>query len=261
MDSVIVKNAAELALMRESGRLLASVFAMLDDFIEVGMSTMRVNDHVEEFIVQYLHARPASKGQYDFPYVLNTSVNEVVCHGVPSSSCILASGDIINVDITLEKNGYIADSSKMYRLGKVSAEASKLVEASYEAMWRGIRAVRPGARMGDIGHAIQQYAESEGYTVVRDYCGHGIGQQMHEAPMVLHHGKPGTGLVLQEGMTFTVEPMINQGVARTRTLKDGWTVVTRDSKLSAQWEHTLAVTATGFEVLTLRDEERALFAN
>lgn len=256
MDKVFLKSADELTLMRESGRLLASVFAFLDTRIKAGISTMDINDWVEHFIINTLNARPASKGQYDFPYALNTSINDVVCHGMPSTTQCLKAGDIINVDITLEKNGFIADSSKMYMIGEVSPLAKKLVEQTYEAMWQGIRAVKPGATLGDIGFAIQQHATANGYTVVREYCGHGIGRAMHEAPQILHYGKPNTGLVLREGMTFTIEPMINQGEAKVKLKHDGWTVVTRDKKLSAQWEHTIAVTATGYEVLTLRDEER-----
>ena len=258
MDKVVLKSAAEIELMRESGRLLAAVFAYLDQQIQVGISTMQINDLVESYIVNELHSRPASKGQYDFPYALNTSINEVVCHGMPSETQRLKSGDIVNVDITLEKNGYIADSSKTYMVGEVAPYARRLVEKTYEAMWRGIRCVKPGATLGDIGAAIQKYASAHGYSVVREYCGHGIGQEMHEEPQVLHYGQPGTGLVLEQGMTFTIEPMINQGTAKTKLKRDGWTVVTRDKKLSAQWEHTIAVTADGYEVLTLRDEERAL---
>nr|WP_275579310.1 type I methionyl aminopeptidase [Alloalcanivorax marinus] len=256
-----MKTEAELALMRESGRLLASVFAYVDGWMAAGLSTLEINDRVERYIVDELGARPASKGQYGFEYVLNTSVNQVVCHGVPSAKKILKAGDIINVDITLEKGGFIADSSKMYLIGKVSPHARRLVDATYEAMWAGIRAVRPGATLGDVGLAIQAHAQSYGYSVVREYCGHGIGREMHEAPQVLHYGQAGTGIVLREGMTFTIEPMINQGKAAVRTLPDGWTVVTRDKRLSAQWEHTIAVTADGFEVLTLRDEERFRLAD
>lgn len=255
MENIVLKNSDELILMRESGKLLSSVFTYLDSFIQVGISTMKINDLAEEFITNTLKARPASKGQYDFPYVLNTSVNEVVCHGMPSETHHLKSGDIINVDITLEKNGFIADSSKMYMVGNVSPLAKRLVESTYQAMWQGIRVVKPGATLGDIGHAIQKFAKTQGYSVVREYCGHGIGREMHEDPQVVHYGSPGTGIVLEEGMTFTIEPMINQGSAKIKMKRDGWTVVTRDKKLSAQWEHTIAVTADGYEVFTLRDEE------
>ena len=257
MAELTLKTPAELQLMREAGRLLASVFDHLDKLIAPGISTMEINDLAERYIVEQLQARPASKGQYGYPYTLNTSVNHVVCHGVPTTQQTLKAGDIVNVDITLEKGGFIADSSKMYMIGDVSPLARRLVDKTYEAMWEGIRAVRPGATLCDIGSAIQRYAERNGYSVVREYCGHGIGREMHEDPQVLHFGQPGKGLALQEGMTFTIEPMINQGRAKVKTKKDGWTVVTADKKLSAQWEHTVAVTAEGFEVLTLRKEESA----
>ncbi|MBQ0742209.1 MAG: type I methionyl aminopeptidase [Pseudomonas sp.] len=256
LAKVALKNAEELALMREAGRLLALVFKYLDGEVRVGMSTMAINDLAERYIVGELGARPASKGQYGYQYVLNSSVNHVVCHGVPSENQTLKPGDIVNVDITLERGGFIADSSKMYMIGEVTPLAQRLVDKTYEAMWQGIRMVKPGATLGDVGHAIQHYAEKHGYSIVREYCGHGIGREMHEEPAVLHFGRPGKGLVLQEGMTFTIEPMINQGKAKVKTKKDGWTVVTSDKKLSAQWEHTIAVTSTGYEVLTLRDEER-----
>lgn len=241
--------------MRQSGQLLSQVFQMLDKFVAAGITTMAIDRQVEDFITNTLKARPASKGQYDYPYSLNASINEVVCHGMPSASRKLKNGDIINLDITLEKDGFIADSSKMYLIGDVAPAARQLVRASYEAMWKGIETVRPGATLGDIGHAIQQYAEEHGYSVVREYCGHGIGREMHEAPQILHYGRPGTGEALEAGMTFTIEPMINQGTHKTKTKKDGWTVITRDKKLSAQWEHTVLVTTDGYEVLTLRAEE------
>lgn len=256
MAKVMLKSPEELRVMRESGRLLAQVFGYLDTQVAAGVSTMQINNLAERYIVDELNARPASKGQYGFQYVLNTSVNHVVCHGVPADTQRLQSGDIVNVDITLEQGGFIADSSKMYLIGDVSPLARRLVDKTYEAMWEGIRAVRPGATLGDVGHAIQQHAQRHGYSVVREYCGHGIGREMHEEPQVLHVGQRGKGLVLQEGMTFTIEPMINQGKAKTKLKKDGWTVVTADKKLSAQWEHTIAVTADGYEVLTLRNEER-----
>ncbi|PRD17880.1 UNVERIFIED_CONTAM: map [Trichonephila clavipes] len=256
MSEIKLKNPQELALMRQAGKLLAQVFAYLDQHIRAGLSTMAINDLAERYIVDQLASRPASKGQYGFKYVLNSSVNHVVCHGVPSERQILLSGDIVNFDITLEKNGFIADSSKMYLIGEVTPEARTLVDKTYEAMWEGIKVVKPGATLGDVGYAIQRHAERNGYSVVRDYCGHGIGREMHEAPEVMHVGSRGKGLVLREGMTFTIEPMINQGKARVKTKQDGWTVVTCDKQLSAQWEHTIAVTADGYEVLTLREEER-----
>lgn len=253
----MTKQPEELALMAESGRLLASVFGLLDRTTLAGMSTLEVDAMVEAFIVDDLNARPASKGQYDYGFVLNSSVNQVVCHGVPSEADVLKDGDIVNFDITLEKNGFIADSSKTYLIGEVNPAASRLVKTTYEAMWKGIKAVRPGARLGDIGWAIERHAKKNGYTVVREYCGHGIGREMHEDPQVLHYGKPGMGMVLREGMVFTIEPMINQGRRYVRTEDDGWTVVTKDGALSAQFEHTVAVTSDGASVLTLRPEEMA----
>ncbi len=253
----MVKTPDELALMRESGRLLASVFEMLDGVELAGMTTMAVNDLVDRFITVELGARPASKGQYGFQYVLNCSINQVVCHGVPDAAETIRDGDIINLDITLEKNGFIADSSKTYLVGEPSPAARRLVRVAQEAMWQGIAQVRPGARLGDIGHAIERHAKRHGYSVVRDYCGHGIGRDMHEEPQILNFGRRGTGLTLREGMTFTIEPMVNQGSRKVVTQEDGWTVVTRDGKLSAQFEHTVAVTATGVEILTLRRGEQA----
>ena len=258
MTPVVLKTPEELSLQREAGRLLAQVFAMLDGKIAEGISTLQINDLAERYIIDELHARPASKGQYGFAYVLNTSVNDVVCHGVPSASQVLRSGDIINVDITLEKHGFIADSSKMYCIGSVKPDAKALVYDCYQALCLGINAVKPGGRLGDIGFAIEQFARRKGYSVVREYCGHGIGREMHEAPQVLHYGTAGSGMILKPGMVFTIEPMLNQGSHKVKTKKDGWTVVTRDKKLSAQWEHTVAVTTTGVEVLTLRNEEQSL---
>ena len=223
-----------------------------------GLSTLQVNDWVERFIVDQLQARPASKGQYGFAYVLNSSIDTVVCHGVPSSKDILRNGSIVNLDITLEKNGYIADSSRMFLIGEASHQAKRLVRVTNEAMWKGIATVRPGATLGDIGFAINRHAKDAGYSVVKEYCGHGIGREMHEEPQVLHYGHRGAGLELQAGMTFTIEPMINQGRAAIDNHDDGWTVTTRDGKLSAQCEHTVEVTETGVRVLTLRDEERAI---
>lgn len=254
----MIKTADEIALMAESGRLLAEVFQRLDQLELVGMSTMQVNDLVEDFIIREQQARPASKGQYGYAYAINASRNQVVCHGVPATGDILQSGDIVNFDITLEKNGYIADSSKTYLVGEVSAEAQRLVQVTYEAMWKGISAVRPGKRLGDVGHAIQQHARLHGYAVVKEYCGHGIGREMHEEPEVLHWGRPNTGWLLREGMVFTIEPMINQGRAAVVTEADEWTVVTRYGLLSAQFEHTVAVTASGVRVLTLRSGEEPL---
>lgn len=252
----MTKQPEEVALLAASGKSLADVFAYLDRLSLIGMSTMQVNNLVDSFIVHELKARPASKGQYGYAYALNSSRNNVVCHGVPSANDVLQSGDIVNFDITLETNGYIADSSKTYLVGEVSPPAKRLVRVAYEAMWKGIKAVRPGARLGDVGHAIEWHARRNGYSVVRKYCGHGIGREMHEPPQVLHWGQPQTGLVLQEGMVFTIEPMINQGARAVRTEEDGWTVVTRDGQLSAQFEHTVAVTRNGVRVLTVRADEK-----
>lgn len=251
----MVKTPDELAQMRVSGRLLASVFEMLDQQELVGMSTLGINDLVDSFITTDLAARPASRGQYDFEYVLNCSLNHVVCHGVPDADEIIRDGDIINLDITLEKNRYIADSSRTYLIGNPSPAARRLVRIAHGALWQGIRQVRSGAQLGDIGYAIERHAKRNGCSVVREYCGHGIGRQMHEEPQVLNFGRPGTGLKLREGMVFTIEPMINQGTRRVTTESDGWTVVTKDRKLSAQFEHTVAVTGDGAEVLTLRRDE------
>ncbi len=256
-NQVKIKSAEEIALMRRAGQLLAQVFQMLDTYVRPGISTMDINDTVEAFIVNELKSRPASKGQYGYQYVLNSSINEVVCHGVPSANEVIKSTDIINLDITLEKDGYIADSSKMYVMPQAPAQAQKLADVTYLAMCQGIKQVKPGATLGDIGHAIQQYAQSFGYSIVRDYCGHGIGQEMHEEPQVLHYGKPNQGLKLKAGMVFTIEPMVNQGTEKIKLKKDGWTVVTRDKKLSAQSEHTILVTSTGYEVLTLRHDEQS----
>ncbi|WP_445496065.1 type I methionyl aminopeptidase [Photorhabdus sp. SF281] len=258
MNNIYIKTPSEVDLMRQSGKLLAQVFEMLDLFIKPGVTTMDINDKAEDFIINVLGARPASKGQYGYQYVLNTSINEVVCHGIPNRNYKVRSSDIVNVDITLEKNGFIADSSKMYVFSEASLLAKKLVKTTYDAMWEGIKTVKPGAHLGNVGYAIEKHAERAGYSVVREYCGHGIGRKMHEEPQVLHYGRRDTGLILQEGMTFTIEPMINQGSAKIKMKKDGWTVVTRDRKLSAQWEHTILVTNNGYEVLTLRNEELAV---
>lgn len=256
----MVKTPDELDLMRASGRLLASVFEMLDAQRLAGMTTLQVDALVDRFITVDLAARPASKGQYGFAHVLNCSINDVVCHGVPDAGTTLRDGDIVNLDITLEKNGFIADSSKTYLVGDVPPAAKRLVRVAQEAMWKGIAQVRPGAHLGDIGFAIERHAKKNGYSVVREYCGHGIGRDMHEEPQVLNFGRPGTGMRLREGMVFTVEPMINQGSRKVETRGDGWTVVTSDGRLSAQFEHTVAVTRTGVEVLTLRRDEGGMLA-
>ncbi|MEE7560339.1 type I methionyl aminopeptidase, partial [Xanthomonas sp. Kuri4-2] len=248
----MIKSAAEVGLLAQAGALLARVFDALGRLDLAGRSTLEINDFVERMIVDDLQARPASQGQYGFPYVLNASIDDVVCHGVPSRDDVLRSGQIVNLDITLEKDGYIADSSTTYLVGEVAYPARRLVAASYRALWKGIAAVRPGARVGDIGHAIAHYARAQGYSVVKEYCGHGIGREMHEAPQILHYGRPHTGIELREGMVFTIEPMLNQGRAAIRSDPDRWPVHTRDGRLSAQFEHTVAVTRRGVRVLTLR---------
>lgn len=252
---MIIKTQNEIELMAQSGKLLASVFTMLDEVDLIGKSTMQINDMVEDYIINTLKSRPASKGQYDYKYVLNCSINDVVCHGVPSDNEFLKDGDIVNFDITLEKNGFITDSSKTYLIGNVAPQAKRLVRTTYEALLKAIKIIKPGASLGDIGFAIESHAKKSNYSVVREYCGHGIGREMHEEPNILHYGKRGTGLKLKEGMVFTIEPMINQGTKNVKTKKDGWTVVTADGKLSAQFEHTIAVTNDGYRVLTLRPDE------
>ena len=254
----MVKTPDEMTLMRISGKLLASVFEMLDGQDLVGLSTMQVNDLVDRYITVDLAARPASKGQYGFKYVLNCSINHVVCHGVPDPGEIIRDGDIINLDITLEKNGFIADSSKTYLVGNASPAAQRLVRVAQETMWKGIAQVRPGGHLGDIGFAMERHAKKNGYSIVREYCGHGIGREMHEEPQIYNFGRPGAGTKLTQGMVFTIEPMVNQGTRRVSTQDDGWTVVTNDRKLSAQFEHTVAVTRNGVEVLTLRRNEKPL---
>ncbi|MBF6639252.1 type I methionyl aminopeptidase [Rouxiella silvae] len=254
----MIKQPHELALLAESGRLLASVFEMLDKLPLQGMSTLEVDSIVDKFITHDLQARPASKGQYNYPFVLNASIDNVICHGVPSQSDILREGAIVNFDITLEKEGFIADSSKTYLVGDVSVEARRLVRTTYEAMWEGIYRVRPGAFLGDIGWAIEKHAKRSGFSVVREFCGHGIGREMHEEPQILHYGKRNTGLVMREGMVFTIEPMLNQGGRSIKQQDDGWTITTRDGSLSAQFEHTVSVTATGFSVLTLGSNEKGM---
>lgn len=229
MSKVTLKNAAEIERMVVAGRLAARVLEALDDFIVPGVTTAQIDAFAERYIVETLQAIPGSKGQYGYPFTVNTSVNQVVCHGWPSAEEVLQEGDIVNVDVTVIKDGFYGDTSKMYCLGTISDDARRLVHTTQQCLYDAIRLVRPGATLGDIGHAIQSRAEEAGYSVVIEYCGHGIGRQMHESPQVVHVGHPGTGLRLQPGMTFTIEPMINQGRRSVRTLADGWTVITRDA--------------------------------
>ena len=235
--------------MREAGRLAAEVLDMIGEHVKPGVTTDELDRLCHDHIVQVQQAVPANLNYRGFPKTICTSVNHVVCHGIPNDKR-LKNGDIINIDVTVIRDGFHGDTSRMYFVGKPLPHAQRLVEGCFEAMWQGIRCVRPGARLGDIGHAIQQHTEGQSFTVVREYCGHGIGRIYHEDPQVLHYGKPGTGLELRAGMTFTIEPMINAGKRDVKLLPDGWTVVTRDHSLSAQWEHTVLVTGDGFEVLT-----------
>jgi methionyl aminopeptidase len=250
-----LKSESDLELYRQTGKIAAEVLTLLKDEVKAGVSTYAIAKLAEKLIVERFGAIPSSIGQYGFKFALNSSVNDVVCHGVPDQDEILEDGDIVNLDVTVKKHGWIADTSRMYLVGNPSEAAKKLCRVTYECLFRGIAQVKPGNTVGDIGHAISKHAARHGYGVVREYCGHGIGRLMHEEPAIVHYGKPGQGPVLKKGMTFTIEPMINQGSAEVEHLADDWTVVTRDGKLSAQWEHTVAVTDTGCEILTLREEE------
>lgn len=255
----MIKSPEEIAKMRIAGRLTAKVLEAVGEIMRPGITTAYIDQFCEQYIVDTLKAIPGSKGQYGYPFAVNTSVNHVVCHGMPSPKQVLKKGDIINVDVTVIYDGFYGDSSKMFCIDPVAPHAQRLVDIAQECLYRGILAVKPHATLGDIGYVIQTHAEQNHYSVVREYCGHGIGKAMHEEPQVLHYGKPNTGLKLEAGMTFTIEPMINQGKRYVKCLRDGWTVVTADRRLSAQWEHTILVTPTGFEVLTLREEEQERF--
>jgi methionyl aminopeptidase len=248
--AISIKTPEDIEKMRVAGRLAAEVLQIVAPYVKPGVSTGELDRICNEHIVNVQKAIPANVGYKGFPKTVCTSVNNVICHGIPSDSKILKDGDIVNIDVTVIKDGWHGDTSRMYYVGTPSVMAKRLVDVTREAMFRGIRLVRPGVTLGDIGHAIQTYAEAERFSVVRDYCGHGIGRVYHEDPQVLHHGRPGEGVKLVPGMTFTIEPMINEGTYRHKTLPDGWTVVTKDRKLSAQWEHTVAVTEDGVEILT-----------
>ncbi|MGB5199082.1 MAG: type I methionyl aminopeptidase [Sedimenticolaceae bacterium] len=253
--AVIIKTPEEIEKMRVAGRLAADVLEMIGEHVKPGVSTEQLDRICHDFIVDVQNAVPAPLNYRGFPKSICTSVNHQVCHGIPGSK-VLKGGDIVNIDITVIKDGFHGDTSKMFFIGKPSILAQRLVDVTQKAMWKGIELVRPGAHLGDIGHAIQTFVESSGYSVVQEYCGHGIGRGFHEDPQVLHYGTPNSGLQLQAGMTFTIEPMVNAGRRNVKLLPDGWTVVTKDRKLSAQWEHTILVTPSGYEVLTLRKEER-----
>ena len=254
--AISIKTPQELEKMRVAGRLAAEVLEMIGPYVQAGVSTGELDRLCHDYIVNVQQAIPAPLNYNGFPKSICTSVNHVVCHGIPSDAKILKKGDIINIDVTVIKDGYHGDTSKMFVIDEVPAHVGRLVEVTKQCLYRAIEIVRPGTRLGDIGHVIQSLAESNHFSVVREYCGHGIGRIFHEDPQVLHFGKPGTGVVLQEGMTFTIEPMLNAGTHHTKLSKsDGWTVTTRDRRLSAQWEHTLAVTSDGVEVLTRRSDE------
>lgn len=255
--SVTIKTAEEIEKMRVAGKLAAEVLEMIGEYVQPGVSTGELDRICHKHIVEVQGGIPAplNYGNPPFPKSICTSVNHVICHGIPSDDKILKKGDVVNIDVTVIKDGYHGDTSKMYFVGEPQPHLERLVRITQECLYKGIELVRPGTRLGDIGHVIQQHAEANYYSIVREYCGHGIGAVFHEDPQVLHYGRPGTGMELKEGMTFTIEPMVNAGKAQSKVLGDQWTVITRDRKASAQWEHTLLVTGTGVEVLTRRQEE------
>ncbi len=258
---ITYKTAADIEGMRLAGRLASEVLDYLTPHIEPGVTTEALDQLAHHYIVNHQGAIPAPlnycpPGYTPYPKSICTSVNHTVCHGIPNAKP-LKKGDVLNVDITVIKDGWHGDTSRMFVVGEASIAAKRLCQLTYEAMWRGIRMVRPGRRLGDIGHAIQTFAESQGYSVVREFCGHGIGRGFHEDPQVLHYGRPGTGESLEPGMTFTIEPMINAGRRDIRETGDGWTIVTKDRSLSAQWEHTVLVTPEGYEVLTVSAQSPA----
>lgn len=248
--SISIKTNEEITRMQTAGRLAAQVLTMIESHVTPGVSTGELNDICHRYIVDELDCIPAPLNYRGFPKSICTSVNHVVCHGIPGDKK-LKNGDIINIDITVIKDGFHGDTSRMFFVGKTPILAQRLCRVAKECMMLGIEMVKPKVRLGDIGHGIQTHAEANNFSVVREYCGHGIGREFHEEPQVLHYGKPGTGLELQAGMTFTIEPMINAGRKETKLLSDNWTVVTRDHSLSAQWEHTILVTEDGYEILTI----------
>jgi methionyl aminopeptidase len=247
---VTIKTPEEQEKMRVAGRLAAEVLDMIGEHVVPGVTTEELDRICHDYIVNVQRSVPANLNYRGFPKTICTSVNHVVCHGIPNDKRLKA-GDIVNIDVTVIREGFHGDTSRMYFVGKAPAHAQRLAETCFAAMWRGIETVRPGAHLGDIGHAIQSFVEQHAYSVVREYCGHGIGRVYHEDPQVLHYGEPGTGLELKTGMTFTIEPMVNAGKRHVRLLPDGWTVITKDHSLSAQWEHTVLVTERGVDVLTL----------
>jgi len=252
--SVTIKTADEIEKMRVAGRLAADVLVMIETHMTPGITTAEINDICHDFMVNSQKVIPAPLNYKGFPKSICTSVNHQVCHGIPNHKR-LKNGDIVNVDITVIKDGYHGDTSKMFYIGEPSVRAKRLCQMTLQSLYLAINEVKPGATLGDIGHAIQKFAESNKFSVVQEFCGHGIGAKFHEDPQVLHYGKRGEGLVLEAGMTFTIEPMLNAGKRYVKVLPDKWTAVTKDRSLSAQWEHTILVTETGFEILTLREEE------
>jgi methionyl aminopeptidase len=257
----LIKTPEQMVQARVAAQLAADVLTMIAPHVKAGVTTAYLDQLCNDYIVNVQQAIPANVGYGGFPATVCSSVNHVVCHGIPSADQVLKNGDIINIDVAVIKDGWHGDTSRMYYVGEPSKPTRKLVETTYAAMWAGIRAVKPKATLGDVGFAIQTVAEKAGYSVVLDYCGHGIGMVYHEDPQVTHYGRPGQGMVLKPGMLFTIEPMINAGKAATKELSDGWTVETRDKSLSAQWEHMVHVTETGFEVLTLAPGETGSKAN
>ena len=253
--SVIIKTQAEIEKMRRAGRLAAEVLEMIEPHVVPGITTDELDRICHDHIVNVQGAIPAPLNYRGFPKSICTSVNHQVCHGIPGSKK-LKSGDLVNIDITVIKDGFHGDTSRIFFIGDASVLARRLARVTLEALWIGIEQVKPGTFLGDIGHRIQRHVESQRYSVVREYCGHGIGREFHEEPQILHYGEPGTGIQLQPGMCFTIEPMVNAGKRQVKLLSDQWTVVTRDHSLSAQWEHTLLVTDSGYEVLTLRENEK-----
>jgi methionyl aminopeptidase len=253
--AAIIKTADQIEKMRVAGKLAAEVLEMIEPYVKAGVTTEELNTICHNYIVDVQQAIPAPLNYHGFPKSICTSVNQVICHGIPSEEKKLKEGDIINIDITVIKDGYHGDTSKMFVIGKPSILADRLIRVTQECLYMGIRKVKNGVRLGDIGFVIQQHAEKHSYSVVREYCGHGIGQVFHEDPQVLHYGRPGTGDTLKTGMCLTIEPMINAGERHSKLLKDGWTVVTKDRSLSAQFEHTIVVTETGCEILTLRSDD------
>lgn len=252
--SVTIKTPEEIEKMRVAGRLAAQVLDMIAPFVVPGVSTDELDRICHDYIVEVQQAIPAPLNYHGYPKSICTSVNHQVCHGIPGPRQ-LKKGDIVNVDITVIKDGFHGDTSRMFIVGDASVLAKRIVRIAQECLLLGIEMVRPGVRLGDIGHAIQRHAEAQHCSVVREYCGHGIGRAFHEEPQVLHYGQPGTGLVLEPGMTFTIEPMINSGKRHVKVLPDGWTVITKDRSLSAQWEHTILVTEVGHEILTISDPQ------